>query len=86
MFDTKPVGALGSNNDLATMPVEALGFNEADEARAVRGRSRARNKHKEPVARKSETGEDNKCVPVPERSDYLGELRRQKKAGAASLP
>ena len=65
MFDTKPVGALGSNNDLATMPVEALGFNESDEARAVRGRSRARDKHKKPVARKGETDEDDKGVPVP---------------------
>ena len=64
MFDTKPVGALGSNNDLATMPVEALGFNESDEARAVRGRSLARDKHTKPVARKGETDEHDKDVSV----------------------
>ena len=64
MFNTKPVGALGCNNDLAIFHVGALGFNESDEARAVRGRSRARDKHKKPVARKGETDEDDEGVPV----------------------
>ena len=38
--------------------MKALGFNEADEARAVHGRSRARDKHEEHVARKGENEEN----------------------------